>query len=50
MKATYLGWFPLMLRDIGFRAILLGFYYGTTHIEHKPTLKYTVPQIADIMR
>jgi len=39
-----------MLRDISFRSIILGFYYGTTTIQHEPKLKYTVPQIADIMR
>ena len=50
LRATAYGWFPLMLRDVSFRAILLGFYYGTTEIEHRPALKYTVPQIVDIMR
>lgn len=39
-----------MFRDLTFRGIILGFYYGTTTIEHSPKLKYTVPQIADIMR
>lgn len=39
-----------MLRDVSFRAILLGFYYGTTNIEHRPVLKYSVPQIVDIMK
>lgn len=43
MKATYIGWFPLMLRDVGFRAMLLGSYYVTTDIQHNPVLKYTVP-------
>jgi len=42
-RASYLGWFPLMLRDLSFRSIILGFYYGTTTIEHTPKLKYTVP-------
>jgi len=32
MRASYLGWFPLMLRDLTFRAILLGWYYGTTDV------------------
>lgn len=50
MRHCYLGWFPLMMRDVSFRAILLGFYYGTTVIEHRPVLKYTVPQIVDIMK
>jgi hypothetical protein len=42
-KASALGWFPLMVRDLSFRSIILGFYYGTTTIEHQPKLKYTVP-------
>lgn len=50
MYASYLGWFPLMFRDVAFRAILLGAYYGTTEIQHRPVMKYTVPQIVDIMR
>jgi hypothetical protein len=49
-KAAYLGWFPMMFRDLSFRSIILGFYYGTTTIHHEPKLKYTIPQIADIMR
>jgi len=36
------GTAPLILRDIYFRSILLGFYYATTHVEHKPQLKYSV--------
>jgi len=43
LRHTYLGWFPLMMRDVSFRAILLGFYYGTTVIEHRPILKYSFP-------
>lgn len=50
MKATYLGWFPLMFRDLAFRSIILAWYYGTTEVYHEPKLKYTVPQIYDIMR
>jgi len=49
-RAAYLGWFPLMFRDLSFRSIILAFYYGTTTIVHEPKLKYTIPQIADIMR
>lgn len=49
-SAAALGWFPMMFRDIIYRSILLGFYYGTTTISHEPKLKYSVPQIADIMR
>lgn len=44
-KGCYLGLFPLLLRDTLFRTTILTFYYATTHIEHKPQLKYTVPQI-----
>jgi hypothetical protein len=50
LYASYLGWFPLVLRDVGFRAILLGFYYASTEVEHKPMLKYSIPQISDFMR
>jgi hypothetical protein len=39
-----------MFRDLSFRSIILAFYYGTTNITHEPKLKYSVPQIADIMR
>lgn len=39
-----------MVRDLTFRSIILSFYYGTTTINHEPKLKYSVPQIADIMR
>ena len=39
-----------MFRDLSFRSIILAFYYGTTNIVHEPKLKYTIPQIADIMR
>jgi hypothetical protein len=49
-RAAALGWFPLMFRDLAFRTILLGTYYGTTEMQHEPKLKYTIPQIADIMR
>ena len=33
----------LMARDIAFRSIILGTYYATTNIEHRPVLKYTIP-------
>jgi hypothetical protein len=42
-RASYLGWAPLMIRDLSFRSIILGFYYGSTTVEHQPKLKYTVP-------
>ena len=50
LYASAIGWMPLMCRDVGFRAIILGFYYGTCEIEHKPLLQYTVPQISEFMR
>lgn len=34
---------PLIARDVIFRQIMIGVYYITTNIEHKPLLKYTVP-------
>ena len=49
-KAASISWLPLMLRDTCFRAILLGFYYATTDVQHKPRQKYTMPQIVDFMR
>ena len=50
LRASWLGWFPLVARDLTFRFILLSWYYGTTDVQHRPVLKYSVPQIADIMR
>lgn len=29
---------------------MLSFYYATTEIEHKPLLKYSIPQLTDIMK
>lgn len=49
-KAAQLSWFPLMLRDTGFRTILLTLYYATTDVQHKPIQKYTMPQIVDFMK
>jgi len=49
LYASAIGWAPLMIRDVGFRSILLGFYYGTCDIEHKPMLMYTIPQISEFM-
>ena len=50
MRGSALGLFPLMARDMAFRSVLLGLYYGTQEIEHKPLLKYSIPQIADFMK
>lgn len=44
------GMMPLMLRDVSFRFFILGSYYATTEIEHRPVLKYTIPQIMEFMR
>ena len=33
----------LMARDLTFRSIILGTYFATTNIEHRPVVKYTVP-------
>ena len=35
-KASSICWFPLMLRDVGFRTLVLSFYYATTEVQHKP--------------
>ena len=45
-----LGLIPLMARETSFRTIILGTYYLTTDIEHRPVLKYTIPQIIDFTR
>lgn len=39
------GWGALAMRDVGFRSLLLSFYYLTTEIEHKPTLKHSLPEL-----
>lgn len=39
-----------MLRDTGFRTILIGTYYATTEVQHRPVQKYTMPQIVDFMK
>jgi len=39
-----------MVRDTSFRGIILGSYYLTTDVEHRPVLKYTIPQIMEFMR
>ncbi len=40
---TRITTFPLVLRDVLFRQLMLNFYYLTTDIEHRPALKYTIP-------
>ena len=49
-RNAYYGVVPLMARDVLFRSIILGTYYATTDIEHKPCLKYSIPQIMEFMR
>jgi hypothetical protein len=44
-KNSYLGWFALSSRDVLFRTVLLSFYYSTTEVEHKPTLKHSIPEL-----
>ena len=41
-NAAY-GLIPLIARDTSFRAIILGTYYATTDVEHRPVLKYSIP-------
>lgn len=50
LKLTSICWVPMLLRDVMFRTIILSFYYLTTSIEHKPILKYSIPQLTDIMK
>ena len=49
-RNSYYGLMPLMARDVCFRAIILGSYYATTDIEHRPVLRYSIPQIVDFMK
>ena len=48
--AWYLGITPLILRDFLFRSTLLGFYYGTTHIEHSPNLKFSMSEMLGYLK
>jgi hypothetical protein len=49
-RNAYYGIAPLMVRDVSFRFIILSSYYSTTDIEHKPSIKYTIPEITDFMK
>ena len=49
-NATKAAWFPLMMRDVTFRAIILTSFYATTDVEHNPIQKYSMPQIVDFMK
>ena len=49
-RAAAVCWFPLMMRDVLFRSMIIGSYYATTDIRHKPVQKYTMPQIVDFMK
>lgn len=41
---------PMMFRDVSYRLIVQSIYYSMITIEHRPMLKYSVPQIMDFMR
>ena len=43
LRNSYYGLMPLMARDVCFRGIILGSYYATTDIEHRPVLRYSIP-------
>ena len=49
-RNAYAGFMPLIARDFLFRSIILSTYYLSTDIEHRPVLRYSVPQITDFMR
>ena len=49
-RNAYLGLTPLIIRETTFRGIILSTYYLTTDIEHRPVLKYSIPQIVDFMK
>ena len=40
----------MMARDVSFRSIILGMYFATTNIEHRPVLKYSIPQIVNFAK
>lgn len=42
-RNAYYGLGALTARETLFRSIILGTYYLTTEIEHKPVLKYSIP-------
>jgi hypothetical protein len=50
MRNSYYGIIPLVVRDVAFRAIILSTYYSTTQIEHKPVLRYSIPEIVHYMK
>ena len=43
-KAAYAGWFALAARDVCFRTLMLGCFYGTTYVEHQPRLRYSAQE------
>lgn len=49
-KLVSISWMPLMMRDVSFRMMMLSFYYLSTDIEQKSKLRFTVPQVVDIMK
>ena len=50
MRNSQYALMPLMFRDVFFRFTIQSTYYLTTHVEHKPILRYSVPQIMDFMK
>ena len=50
LRNTYFGFIPLLVREISFRAIVLSTFYLSTNIEHKPILRYSVPEIMHYMK
>lgn len=45
LSGCYLGLAPLILRDFIFRTSLLGVFYGTTEIVHRPALKFALSDV-----
>ena len=41
---------PLLLRDIIFRIVTLGFFLNNLNVEHKPKLKYNLSEIRDYIK
>jgi len=44
------AYIPLLLRDVIFRIISLGFFLNNLNVEHKPRLKYSLSEIRDYIK
>lgn len=49
-RGCYLGVTPMILRDFLFRTSLLSVFYGTTHVEHQPNLKFSMSEMINYLK